>query len=96
MHRLDRSSDLSYSWKIRRTVREAVDERVDARSRVVCAAKLARVVARHAEPAHQRLRAVVAGADADLVAAEDLGDVVRVDAVERERTSRRAPPPVGP
>ena len=28
---------------------------------------------------------MVAGADADALAAEDLGDVVRVDAVERER-----------
>ena len=46
----------------------------------------ARVEAGDAEAAHQRLRAVVAGAHADALAAEDLGDVVRVDAVEREAT----------
>ncbi len=38
-----------------------------------------------AEAAHQRLRAVVAGADADALAAEDLADVVGVHAVEHER-----------
>ena len=31
-----------------------------------------------AEPAHQRLRAVVPGADADALAAEDLADVDRL------------------
>ena len=51
---------------------------------MVWTAKLARDVARDAEAAHQRLRAVVAGADADALAAEDLGDVVRVHAVEVE------------
>ena len=43
-----------------------------------------------AEAPHQRLRAVVAGADADALAAEDLGHVVRVHAVERERDERAA------
>ena len=43
---------------------------------------------RDAEALHQHLRAVVAGAHADALAAEDLGDVVRVDAVERERDRR--------
>src|SRR6185436_3181165 len=40
------------------------------------------------EPVHQRLGAVVAGADGDAVAVEDLGDVVGVDAgkLERDRT----------
>ena len=38
-----------------------------------------------AEAVHQRLRAVVAGADGDAVAVEDLGDVVGVDALELER-----------
>ena len=53
-------------------------------SRVEWTAKLARDVAGDAEAAHQRLRAVVAGADADALAAEDLRDVVRVHAVEVE------------
>ena len=48
-----------------------------------------------AEPLHQRLGAVVAGADRDAVAVEDLGDVVGVDALElegdrAERARRRA------
>jgi MFS family permease len=38
-----------------------------------------------AEPAHQRLGAVVAGAHADAVAPEDLADVVGMGTVERER-----------
>ena len=37
-----------------------------------------------AEALHQRLGAVVAGADGDAVAVEDLGDVVGVDALELE------------
>ena len=41
-------------------------------------------MARHAEAAHQRLRAVVAGAHADVLAVEELGDVVRVHAVDLE------------
>ena len=43
------------------------------------------MVAADAERLHHGLRAVVAGADADAVAAEDLGHVVRVHALERER-----------
>src|SRR3546814_6449573 len=39
---------------------------------------------RHAEPLHQRLRAVVADADGDALAVDDGADVVRMDAVERE------------
>ena len=50
----------------------------------------ARELAGDAEAAHQRLRAVVAGADADALAAEDLGDVVRVDALEGERDEAAA------
>ena len=37
-----------------------------------------------AEAVHQQLGAVVAGADGDAVAVEDLGDVVGVDALELE------------
>src|SRR6185312_10006196 len=43
-----------------------------------------------AEAAHQRLRAVMSGADADAGAVGELGDVVRVDAVDRERRERAA------
>ena len=45
---------------------------------------------RYAELAHQRLRAVMPGADADAPASEDLADVVRMRAVERERHQRAA------
>jgi MFS family permease len=45
---------------------------------------------RYAQLAHQRLRAVVARADADALATEDLADVVRVHSVERERDERAA------
>jgi len=38
----------------------------------------------HAEPAHERLRAVVTGTHADAEPAQDLPDVVRVRALERE------------
>ena len=55
----------------------------------------ARVEARRAEAAHQRLRAVVAGAHADALAAEDLGHVVRVDALDREADQRAALVEVG-
>jgi MFS family permease len=43
---------------------------------------------RYAEVAHQRLRAMVTRAHADSVAPEDLADVVRMGAVERERDQR--------
>ena len=49
-----------------------------------------------AEPAHQRLRAGMAGAHADALAADDLGHVVRMDAVERERGDAAAVLDVGP
>ena len=45
---------------------------------------------RHAQALHQHLRAVVAGAHADAVASEDLGDVVRVDVREGERREAAA------
>src|SRR5439155_14699242 len=43
-----------------------------------------------AEPGHQRLAAVVPGADRDALPVEDLGDVVRMDAVDLERDDPRA------
>ncbi len=42
----------------------------------------------HTKLAHQRLGAVVPGAHADSLAPEDLPDVVRMGAVERERHER--------
>jgi MFS family permease len=45
---------------------------------------------RYAELAHQRLRAVMPGAYAHSLAPEDLADVVRVGALERERDERAA------
>ena len=68
----------------------AVDERVDVGGLVVDADARARGRA-DAEAAHQRLRAVVAGADADAVAVDQLGDVVRVDALDREGGEPAAP-----
>ena len=50
-----------------------------------------------AEARHQRLRAVVAGADGDALPVEDLGDVVRVDpGRRRRRRSRRGARRGGP
>jgi MFS family permease len=43
---------------------------------------------RDAEPAHQRLRAVMPGSHTDALAPEDLADVVRMRAVECERDER--------
>ena len=63
---------------------QAVDQAVDLLARGVHGERGA-AARGDAEPAHQRLRAVVAGAHADALAAEDLGDVVRVHAVEGER-----------
>ena len=60
-------------------------------SRVAWTANDARVEAGNAEPPHQRLRAVMAGAHAHALAAEDLGHVVRVRGVQRERDERAAP-----
>ena len=62
---------------------------------VLWTANDARVVALVPEPAHQRLGAVVAGAHADALAAEDLADVVRVRALEHERDQRAAVGGVG-
>jgi MFS family permease len=45
---------------------------------------------RYTQLAHQRLRAMMPSSDADADAAEDLTDVVRVRAVERERDERAA------
>src|SRR5262245_20992271 len=39
---------------------------------------------RHVEPLHHRLRAVMAGADSDARAVEDLREVVRMDAIDDE------------
>ena len=49
----------------------------------------------HAEHAHQRLRAVVAGAHAHGLAVAQLGDVVRVHPLDRERHDAAAPVHVG-
>src|SRR6185312_11418592 len=44
----------------------------------------------YAQLAHQRLRAVMPGSHADSLTSEDLADVVRMRAVERERDERAA------
>src|SRR4051794_38475190 len=66
---------------------EALDQALHVRERVVHGERCARRRG-DAEPAHQRLRAVVTGADAHAGAPEDLADVVRVRAVKRERDER--------
>jgi MFS family permease len=66
---------------------EAVDQPVEVLARVVHGERRTRR-RRYAELAHQRLRAVMPGADADAAPAEDLPDVVRVRAVQRERDQR--------
>lgn len=66
---------------------EAVDQPVHVRHGVVHGERRPRR-RRYAELAHQRLRAVVPGAHADPVAPEDLPNVVRVRALERERDQR--------
>jgi MFS family permease len=63
---------------------QAVDQARDVRGRVVNGKGRAGR-RRDTEPAHQRLRAVVARTDADRLPPEDLPDVVRVGAVEGER-----------
>jgi MFS family permease len=66
---------------------EAFDQPVDVLARVVHGERRTRR-RRYAELAHQRLRAVMPGADADAAAAEDLPDVVRMRPVQRERDQR--------
>ena len=63
---------------------ERLDEHVDV-GLVVVDVERRPAGGRHAELAHQRLGAVVAGAHADGVLVEHLADVVGVDAVEQER-----------
>jgi MFS family permease len=66
---------------------EPVDEPLHVARRVVHGERRARR-RRYAELSHQRLRAVVAGADTDALATEDLPDVVGMGALERERHER--------
>jgi MFS family permease len=68
---------------------EPVDQPVHVVAGVVHGERSARRSG-HAQPAHQRLRAVMPGADTDAATSEDLPDVVRVRAVERERGQRPA------
>jgi len=66
---------------------EAVDQPVNVLARVVHRERSTRR-RRHAELAHQRLRAVMPGADAQAPPTEDLPDVVRMRTVQRERDQR--------
>jgi MFS family permease len=68
---------------------EAVDQPLHIGRRVVHREGRSRRRA-YAQLAHQRLRAVMPGSHADPLASEDLADVVRVRAVERERDERAA------
>jgi MFS family permease len=68
---------------------ESFEQPIYVSERVVHGERRARR-SRHAEPAHQRLRAMVTGADAHTGAAKDLADVVRVRAFKRERDQRPA------
>src|SRR5450759_1930437 len=70
--------------------RERLDERVDV-GFVVVDVERRSGGGGNAEDAHQGLRAVMPGPDADPVLVDDLGDVVGVDALEQER-DRRSPP----
>ncbi len=63
---------------------EPVDQPLDVRHRVVHREGRARGRA-HAEAAHQRLRAVMSGANAHAEPTQDLPDVVRVSALQGER-----------
>ena len=77
------------SWSVVRTVsRPAISRSMSVE--VLWTANEARVVEPSVEAAHQRLGAMVAGAHADALAAEDLADVVRVGALDRERGERAA------
>jgi MFS family permease len=66
---------------------QPVEQPVHVGARVVHGERRARR-RRYAELAHQRLRAMMPGPDADADAPQDLADVVRVRAVERERDER--------
>lgn len=68
---------------------EAVDQPLHVGRRVVHREGRSRRRA-YAQLAHQRLRAVMPGSHADPLASEDLADVVRMRAVERERDERAA------
>jgi MFS family permease len=66
---------------------QPVEQAVDIGARVVHGERRPRR-RRYTQLAHQRLRAVMAGSDADADAPEDLADVVRMRALERERDER--------
>ncbi len=69
-----------------RPLEEAVDllgDRVEVEARPVRGGD--------AEPSYQRLTAMVPGADRDAPPVEDLGDVVRMDALDSNETIPRAP-----
>ena len=68
---------------------ESVEKPVDVLARVVHRERGARR-RRYAKLAHQGLRAMMPGPDADADSTENLPDVVRVRAVERERDERSA------
>ena len=70
------------------TLCSAGDERVRLFARVVEAERRA-ARGGHVEAHHQRLRAVMAGADGDAFLVEDRADVVRMHAFEHERDHRR-------
>src|SRR6185503_21268016 len=77
-----------YSWSMSVSedslrLLERIHEAVDLLRCVVDGERGARG-AGHSETAHQRLRAVMARPDCDAAAVADLGEVVRVNAVERE------------
>jgi MFS family permease len=68
---------------------EPDDQSLHVRDRVVDRERRPRR-RRYAELAHQRLRTVMSGAHADALAPEDLPDVVRMRALQRERNQRSA------
>ncbi len=68
---------------------QPIDQPVEVGRRVVHGERRSRR-RRYAELAHQRLRAVMPGAHADPVAPEDLPDIVRMSAIEREGDERAA------
>src|ERR1041385_9159556 len=65
------------------------DERVDVVDVVIDVKRRARG-RRNAKAPHQRLRAVVPGADADAVAIQNRGEIVRMDVAVREWNDPRA------